>query len=694
MVGCRPWVHFGRRLQCQKGRQPDVELHTRTASRKQALLLRNWHGQVFLMDLGSSHGTYLGHQKLIAHRPKEWRPGMLVFFADRQTESFELKRRTDGAAFPAAFPAFPAFPSRDRAARSVGISGLTSMAVKQFAGARRMMGIQLGEEITVRPKQVQEVEEIVEQGPEVGPEAEEVREVLYPGDWQVPADGLSKIGWKPEVAKDTAEVLVSGPVVEEVCEVPVKQPEVTEAPVPSGRRLAERLQQAMTQRFGPDVTKNLKAKGPRYPCPEQLGFQLDLASGRTAPYDPRAPALVLLRASVRPAAGLTRHIGLEWLSANVPSEVELLVRFSTVPLEEVNSEAEVQGWQLDLPLVDVAQLDGERHQKGTVSLSSFQPGMPQKLFVHLGACGNDGALAVFGSTLRLLDVDGDEWALDSDSRRPQQAAESAPLIPKTKNGPAAAAAAAPAAPASAPAAAAAPVARRRTERAEAESASEESSLRSSSVSHASTELVSDEEPVQTKKPKENAASRKVEMPSKQMVAPVREAAKVKKDQPQSKTTKPVPATRQVETPVATKNITVTKSKQNETRQTRPDSQPPRGSKAALKQAVQPRVPRAVQPGCAVKHLRSPSLCGRSRTKRPRKRSPKSSSPSRRSRSDEAEEDLEEELMKLSALKLVARLKADIVARRWASAPDFKNGRLRAAYSKALELLCDDKGGPV
>ena len=81
-------------------------------------------------------------------------------------------------------------------------------------------------------------------------------------------------------------------------------------------------------------------------------------------------------------------------------------------------------------------------------------------------------------------------------------------------------------------------------------------------------------------------------------------------------------------------------------------------------------------------------------KEPRKKS-RSRRRKRASPSSSVERDkkigLEDELMKLSALKLVAKMKADIVARRLRS-PDFKNGRLRAAYSKALEQLCEDGKG--
>eukprot|EP00435_Cladocopium_sp_Y103_P066081 s648_g28.t1 len=48
--------------------------------------LRNFQREVFLLDIGSSHGTYLGRQKLATKTPKEWKPGVVLFFADANTE--------------------------------------------------------------------------------------------------------------------------------------------------------------------------------------------------------------------------------------------------------------------------------------------------------------------------------------------------------------------------------------------------------------------------------------------------------------------------------------------------------------------------------------------------------------------------------------------------------------------------------
>ncbi|CAL1130931.1 unnamed protein product [Cladocopium goreaui] len=65
-------------------------------SKAHALVLQNWTGKIFLQDLGSAHGTFLGGVRLKPHeqlgsRPCEWRPGVQVCFADSQLEFFELR---------------------------------------------------------------------------------------------------------------------------------------------------------------------------------------------------------------------------------------------------------------------------------------------------------------------------------------------------------------------------------------------------------------------------------------------------------------------------------------------------------------------------------------------------------------------------------------------------------------------------
>ena len=408
LLGLRPWVHFGRRQQCKIHRQPDVELNTRTASRKQALLLRNFHGQVFLLDMGSSHGTFLGRQKLQAKIPKEWKPGVVVFFADANTETFELRPRQFGHPFSGSVPGLP-YAKPMVATGPTGIAGIASMVVGgNFAGARRMMGIQLGEEIAVKPKlaKVEIDEEEQNDTTNEGNTEPSKAEKLYPGDWQVPADGLSEIGWKPESHQVEEGTLSTN-------QVPTSEPAavgtaVGKTPVDIGS-LADRLQQVMSKYFGPDVIGTLRSKGPRYPCPDRPDWQLNLWSGRSRPYDPAQPAIVVIKAAVRLSVGLTRQVSLEWLSANLPTESQLLVRFTDAPLE-LAEPADGGRWQLDLPLM----VSGNT---GIVSLSSCQA-LPQKLFVRLCSCHSSRAAdilpgGVFGSTLRPLDIEGDEWILSA-----------------------------------------------------------------------------------------------------------------------------------------------------------------------------------------------------------------------------------------------------------------------------------------
>ena len=372
-LGARPWLQLGRRQQCERSRQPDLELYTRTASRKQAILLRNWHGQVFIMDLGSSHGTFLGRRKLEAKQPKEWRPGTTLFFADQQTETFELRLKLKVGS------SLPVPPSKPAS---------TGPNPSSFTGARRMMGAQMREEIVMRPKLSLE-EEVKEPEPEV----EEVKTVevekLYPGDWEVPADGLSNIGWKP--AEEVGAVTPVTPKQEQV-EASVCQDD-----------LGHTLQQVLLERFGPDVLGTLR-RGPHYPCPDKQGWQIDLWSGRSCPFDPKQVAIVVTKVTIKPSVGLTRHVSLEWLDTNVSPP--LIVRLTDAPID-VAEPLKVGRWQLDMTLKETSS------NSGVVSLSSCQY-LPSKVFIRL--CSHalvDGVEvpAHFGSTLRSLHIGGDSWAL-------------------------------------------------------------------------------------------------------------------------------------------------------------------------------------------------------------------------------------------------------------------------------------------
>ena len=489
MLGCRPWVHFGRRPQCKKDRQPDVELFTRTASRKQAILLRNWHGQVFLMDLGSSHGTFLGRQKLVAKSPKEWKPGTMVFFADYHTESFELRPRPNlGCPKMHVIPKIPSESGKLQG--PTGISGIASMAMGQFAGARRMMGAQLGEEMILRPKQAEQNEEAGEAEDKVEQieEAAEKAELLYPGDWRVPADGLTKIGWKPEDPKEKADIVIDPPPESRTKQTANEAVQSPCALAGHGEKLGERLQQVMLERFGPKVSTFLKAKGPRYPCPEKESFQLDLISGRCGFYDPNQAVIVLVKVSAQPSVGLTQQVSLEWLHANI-SEHSLVARFTDAPVE-IAEPSTAGYWYLDLPLK-------ASQNKGTVSLSSFQP-LPGKLFVRLCSISIDGQLSTFGSSLRPLDINRDEWSLDALDCRSEVPSRSqpSPLLQKVPKLPEATKA--PKMPKAVnetcPKISTSLTTERRIELSSGTSAEScASSVRSSSLSHPSTELVSEDE---------------------------------------------------------------------------------------------------------------------------------------------------------------------------------------------------------
>ncbi|CAE7221656.1 unnamed protein product [Symbiodinium sp. CCMP2592] len=98
-LGRRAWALLGRRLheaQAAEARragvpQPDIGLACPLSSKAHAVVLQNWTGKIFLKDLGSAHGTFLGGVRLNPHEPFEWQAGTKAFFADASTEFFELR---------------------------------------------------------------------------------------------------------------------------------------------------------------------------------------------------------------------------------------------------------------------------------------------------------------------------------------------------------------------------------------------------------------------------------------------------------------------------------------------------------------------------------------------------------------------------------------------------------------------------
>lgn len=101
LPGRRPWILLGRRDKQSGGIEPDVGLGSTRASRKHAVILQNWKGQVFLMDLGSSHGSYLGNKKCPPHKPCEWKVDVVAHFADKSGETFKLQASTPDVAVAA-----------------------------------------------------------------------------------------------------------------------------------------------------------------------------------------------------------------------------------------------------------------------------------------------------------------------------------------------------------------------------------------------------------------------------------------------------------------------------------------------------------------------------------------------------------------------------------------------------------------
>lgn len=96
LLGKRAWIMLGRRVDPKAahvagGPQPDIGLATPRASRIHALALRNWKGELFLMDLGSPNGTFLDGVQLPKHEAIRWNVGARACFADDKTEAFELR---------------------------------------------------------------------------------------------------------------------------------------------------------------------------------------------------------------------------------------------------------------------------------------------------------------------------------------------------------------------------------------------------------------------------------------------------------------------------------------------------------------------------------------------------------------------------------------------------------------------------
>lgn len=199
-LGCRAWVHFGRRHQSglHGGRQPDVELETPKASRKQALVLRNWHGQVFLMDIGSTHGTFLGKERLTPHIPKAWKPGVAAYFADKSVEVFELRPTRLQRKHPAAaMPSFP--PQLQIPSTTLPVSAAVATVqrpVSAFPGGG-IAGIVAATIAKSRAKEEAQRQKLCIGAASTEP-VSSTSDPLYPQDWSVSADGLTRLYGRPK----------------------------------------------------------------------------------------------------------------------------------------------------------------------------------------------------------------------------------------------------------------------------------------------------------------------------------------------------------------------------------------------------------------------------------------------------------------------------------------------------------------
>jgi len=184
--GRRSWVLLGRRYSGVGGAEVDIGLASQRASRNHALLLRNWLGQVFLMDLRSSHGTFLDKKRLPPHVPFQWKVGAVVFFADDGVERFEMQAKALDSSNAAA-------PDADEGKATRASAWLTEAVGAAAAKAKDLTAASAAARSAAAPQNARTSQRSSTHGKKATDSAE-----LYPDTWDVPADGLSSFySWRP-----------------------------------------------------------------------------------------------------------------------------------------------------------------------------------------------------------------------------------------------------------------------------------------------------------------------------------------------------------------------------------------------------------------------------------------------------------------------------------------------------------------
>eukprot|EP00908_Phaeocystis_cordata_P015872 Transcript_27072.p2 GENE.Transcript_27072~~Transcript_27072.p2 ORF type:complete len:228 (-),score=38.82 Transcript_27072:473-1156(-) len=112
-------VPLGLQASFVAGRSPDADvvLEHPSASRRHAAVLHHRSGAVYLLDLGSAHGTFLGGQRLPQHEPTLWADGVSCIFGASSRSYVLLLGSLSSAPAPRA-PALP--PSRAEREGGVG----------------------------------------------------------------------------------------------------------------------------------------------------------------------------------------------------------------------------------------------------------------------------------------------------------------------------------------------------------------------------------------------------------------------------------------------------------------------------------------------------------------------------------------------------------------------------------------------